>query len=331
MIFRGVFSERSSFYPCKPSQNHPRPFSFYKTMEDKPHAELPHSHGASDNIRVSFFLNLAFTVVEIIGGLYTNSMAILSDALHDLGDSLSLGMAWYLERVSNKKPNASFTYGFKRFSTLSALINANVLVVGSLIILYHAIPRLFNPEPVNAGGVFVLALLGVVFNGLAVLRLKKGSSLNERVVMLHLLEDVLGWVAILIGSVIMWFWDVPWLDPLLSIAIALFVLRNAVKNLRQTLRIFLQAVPNQYSLQVVTNLIMSVPEVKGVHNVNLWSLDGEYQVLTAHVVVSPDVSLQESEEIKEACRKIVKNEKIQHITLEIETNEGECEVPNFTR
>ena len=290
-----------------------------------------HIHGASDNIRVSFFLNLAFTVVEIIGGLYTNSMAILSDALHDLGDSLSLGMAWYLERVSNRKPNDSFTYGFKRFSTLSALINANVLVVGSVIILYHAIPRLFNPEPVNASGMFVLALLGVLFNGLAVLRLKKGTSLNERVVMLHLLEDVLGWVAILVGSIAMYFWDLPWLDPLLSIAIALFVLRNAIRNLRQTLRIFLQAVPNQYSLQVVTNLILSVPKVKGVHNVNLWSLDGEFQVLTAHVVVAPEVSLQESEQVKEACKRVVKNEKIQHITLEMESHDGECEVPEFTR
>ena len=290
-----------------------------------------HIHGASDNIRVSFFLNLAFTVVEIIGGLYTNSMAILSDALHDLGDSLSLGMAWYLERVSNRKPNDSFTYGFKRFSTLSALINANVLVVGSVIILYHAIPRLFNPEPVNASGMFVLALLGVLFNGLAVLRLKKGTSLNERVVMLHLLEDVLGWVAILVGSIAMYFWDLPWLDPLLSIAIALFVLRNAIRNLRQTLRIFLQAVPNQYSLQVVTNLILSVPKVKGVHNVNLWSLDGEFQVLTAHVVVAPEVSLQESEQVKEACKRVVKNEKIQHITLEMESHDGVCEVPEFTR
>ena len=190
-----------------------------------------HSHNHSEgNIKIAFFLNLGFTIVEIIGGLYTNSLAILSDALHDLGDSLSLGLSWYFQRLSKKGSTKKFSYGYKRFSLLGAIINSIVLVVGSIFILSKAIPELFNPEETNAQGMLYLAILGVVVNGAAVFKLRKGKSLNEKVVSLHLLEDVLGWVAVLIGSIVMIYFDLPFVDPLLSILISIFVLYNVYRN-----------------------------------------------------------------------------------------------------
>ena len=172
------------------------------------HHHHDHSHDTG-NIKVAFFLNLSFTIIEIIGGLMTNSMAILADALHDLGDSLSLGISWFLEKVSEKKPDETFTFGYARFSLLAAFINSMVLIVGSTIILYHVIPRLLNPEPVEASGMLLLSILGIVMNGLAVLRLKKGSSMNEKVVTWHLMEDILGWVVVLVASIVLMFVDWP--------------------------------------------------------------------------------------------------------------------------
>ena len=186
------------------------------------HHHHEHDH-AEGNIRVAFFLNVGFALIELIGGLYTNSLAILSDALHDLGDSLSLGLSWYFQKISKKGRTKNFSYGYKRFSLLAAIINSIVLVTGSIIIITHAIPKLLSPTETNSKGMLLLAILGIVINGAAVLRLQKGKSLNEKVVSLHLLEDVLGWVAILIGSIFMMYFDAPFLDPLLSIGITLFV------------------------------------------------------------------------------------------------------------
>ena len=192
-----------------------------------------HHHHAIKNLKVAFALNFTFTFIEVIGGFLTNSIAILSDALHDLGDTLAIGLSWYFQKLSGKSRSQKFSYGYKRFSLVSALISAIILLVGSVLIIYKAIPRLINPEIVHVKGMFVIAILGVLVNGIAVLRLKKGHSSNERVVMLHLLEDVLGWLAVLFGSVLMYFFDWPIIDPILSIMIATFILWNALKNIKE--------------------------------------------------------------------------------------------------
>src|SRR5574344_1135248 len=183
-----------------------------------------HTQGGNNNIAVAFFLNFSFTIIELVGGLITNSVAILSDALHDFGDSISLALAWYFDKLSRHTPNARYSYGYKRFALLGALINAVVLLVGSLFVIYECVLRMIHPQPVVVQGMFWLAILGVVINGIAVLRTRKDAGVNERVVSLHMLEDVLGWIAVLIVSVVMLFVDVPILDPILSVCIALFVL-----------------------------------------------------------------------------------------------------------
>ncbi|HEY1114932.1 MAG TPA: cation diffusion facilitator family transporter, partial [Chitinophagaceae bacterium] len=200
-----------------------------------------HSHAhATGNIAVAFFLNTAFALIELVGGLLTNSVAILSDALHDFGDSLSLGTAWYFQKKSKKTRTEHYTYGYRRFSLVGAFVNAMVLIVGSIFIIREAVERLFRPEPADARGMLLLALLGIVVNGVAMLQLRKGGSINERVVSLHFLEDVLGWVAVLVGAVVMLFADLPVIDPVLSLAIASFVLFNVYRNIKPAFKIILQ-------------------------------------------------------------------------------------------
>jgi len=215
--------------------------------------EHKHEHSLkSKNIRFAFFANFFFTILEIVGGLLTNSVAILSDALHDLGDTVSLGLAWYFERVAKKKADQRFSFGYARFSLLGALVNSFVLLGGSVFILSKAIPRLLQPQEVHETGMLFLSVIGIAVNGVAVLRLKKGQSLNEKVVSWHLLEDVLGWIAVFVVSLLLLFFDLPILDPLLSIGITLFVLYNVVKNLKEVLRIFLKGVPSHLSISGFT-------------------------------------------------------------------------------
>ena len=212
------------------------------------HDHNNHQHADLGNIRLAFFLNLVFTIIEIFGGLWTNSLAILADAIHDLGDSFALGSAWFLERLSMKKGDALYSYGYRRFSLLGALISATVLILGSVFILLHAIPRIFDPQHSYAPGMVLFALMGIAVNGAAVLRLKGSTGINAKMVTWHLLEDVLGWAAVLAVSLILLIRDIPFLDPLLSCLITAYVLFNVLKNLGKTFGVFMQGVPEGVDL-----------------------------------------------------------------------------------
>lgn len=288
-----------------------------------------HIHPITENLKVAFFLNLTFTIIEFIGGWLTNSMAIMSDAVHDLGDTFGIGSALYFEKISTKKRDQTYSYGYKRFSSLSALINSIILLTGSIVILIETIPRLISPSEVHSQGMLGLAILGVVMNGLAVLKLKKGgNSLNQKAVMLHLLEDALGWVAVLIGSIIIYFTNWFWIDPLLSLGISLFVLYNAGKNLLSVFRIFLQAIPKDIDLDKIKNEVLKIRHVIGAHDCHLWSMDGQFHVLTIHAVVEEKMSLTSIVEIKKSIRTVLKKFNIHHATIEIEEKSEKCELEN---
>jgi len=283
-----------------------------------------HTHHGTRNIKYAFLINLGFTFIELVGGILTNSVAILSDALHDLGDSVGLGLAWFLERVSHKKRDTRFTYGYRRFSLLSAYINSIILIVGSMLILYISIPRLFNPMQPDLDGMFFLAILGIVFNGISAFKLRSGATLNQRVVSWHLMEDVLGWVAILIISVVMRFWSVPILDPAFSILITVIILFGVFKNFQKTLKIFLQAKPDNIEVQELEELLVAVAGVNSVHDTHLWTMDGDYLVMTVHVVVDDGINEEHILRIKSKIKEIVREWKIQHITIEIEYEREKC-------
>lgn len=283
-----------------------------------------HGHSSSKNIAVAFFLNLGFSIFEFVGGLYTNSVAITSDALHDLGDAVSLGVSWYFERVSRRGPSAKFSYGRRRFSVMAAIINSLVLLAGSMVILWESVPRLWNPVATDAVGMFWFAVVGIVVNGVAVLRLRGGESLNERVVGLHLLEDVLGWAAVLVGSVVIYFFDVPIVDPLLSVGITLFILWNVYRNLRSAARVILQAVPEGVDVVAVRDALALVAGVKSVHDLHVWSMDGEYMVLSVHVQV---VEGADYVVVKRQVRDMLAAKyDIEHATIEVDGPGCECEM-----
>ena len=289
-----------------------------------------HKHHYSDvkNIKVAFFLNLSFTIIEIIGGILTNSVAILSDAVHDLGDSVTLGLSWYFQKLSKKPRTKVYTYGYKRFSLLGALINSIILLVGSVVILFHAIPRLFNPQQPDTKGMLILAIIGVIVNGLAVLRLRKGSSINEKVVSLHLMEDVLGWLAVLIGALIMNFVDAPIIDPILSLAISLYIFFNVFRNMREGLRIILQGSPSKLDIDEVENILLTMINVDSVHDLHAWTIDGEFNILTIHVVLKEDISLEKQQKLKIDIRESMLRLGVQHCTIEFELQDEDCEMDN---
>ncbi|WP_018968861.1 cation diffusion facilitator family transporter [Rubritalea marina] len=281
-----------------------------------------HHHGSSDNLKIAFFLNLGFTIIEIIGGMFTNSIAILTDALHDAGDTASLGLAWYFEKLSSRKRNEQHTYGYKRFRLLGGLITGVVLVIGLSFILWKAIERLMTPEPVNAPGMMALAVLGIIINGAAVLRVKKGTSLTEKVVSWHLIEDTLGWAAVLIGAGIMVLWDLPIIDPILSIGISLFVLWNVCRNLKQVILVFLQTTPESFDLADFEKQVVTIPGVLSTHHTHSWSLDGESHVLSTHLVMESNTDRPAILTTKDRVVDLLKEHHFEHITIEVEL---ECE------
>ena len=285
-----------------------------------------HHRGTEANLRTALFLNLAFTMLEIVGGLMTNSVAILSDAVHDLGDTLALGLAWQLDRVAQRGGDHQFSYGYRRFSLLGAIISTVVLIIGSIIILLEAIPRLFAPEQANAQGMFIFALVGVAVNGLAALRLRGEKTLNARAIAWHLIEDVLGWVAVLIVSIVLFFTDLYILDPLLSILITIYILYNVLKNLGQTLAVFLQAVPENVDVALIDERLNEIEHVCSAHHTHVWSLDGEHHVLTSHIVVDEDVSKEQVVCIRKAVLELVHELAFAHSTIEIEFGEDDCGV-----
>ncbi|HEY4696018.1 MAG TPA: cation diffusion facilitator family transporter [Candidatus Hydromicrobium sp.] len=281
---------------------------------------------STSNIRIAFFLNLGFTIIEIIGGLWTNSLAIISDALHDLGDSFSLGLSWVLEKYSKKKKDEKYSYGYRRYSLLAALINGLILILGSIYVLSQAIPRIFNPEQLNAKGMLFFAIGGVVINGIAALRLRKGRSLNERIITLHLLDDILGWTAVLIISIIMIFKNIPILDPILSMLITIYILYKVVVNLKRTFSIFLQAVPVGISIKEIEDKLRKIDKVVNIHHTHIWSIDSLNNVLTTHIVVKDNTTTDEVTGIKREVKEIIGSLNLRHSTIEIEFESEFCKL-----
>jgi len=272
------------------------------------------------NILIAFILNLSFSLIEIIGGILTNSVSIMSDAIHDFGDALSIGISLLLEKVSKKKPDDNYTYGYMRYSILGALITTIILTIGSIMVIISGVNRMFNPVEINYNGMIVFALLGVIINFLAVYFTRGGDSMNQRAVNLHMLEDVFGWFVVLIGGILMKYTDIRIIDSLMSIGLALFILVHAFKNLKEILDLFLEKTPRNISINELKEHLMKIKEVKDVHHIHVWSMDGVNNYATMHaVIVSEDVV-----KVKKKIREEMLEHGIVHTTIEVE-NDLECE------
>ena len=275
-----------------------------------------HSDTTGKNILSAFFINLTFTVISLIGGWLTNSIAIISDSIHDLGCTLSIALAWIFERIASHKPTAKFSFGYRRFTLLGAFINAFILLCGSSIVVYESIVRIASPEEVNAKGMLWFAILAIVFKGLAVWRTWKGTSVNQRMVSLHLLGDCLGWVVVLLVSIVMIFVKIPLLDPILSVCISIYIFYNVVRSLIIAFRIVLEGVPTAIDYTTLKNEITALTGIDTLHELHVWSMDNEVHV--AEVTLSTThTSIYEVENLKESVRELLTRYNIKRSVIEV--------------
>ena len=280
-----------------------------------------HNHHKQNNILVAVALNVSFTIVEIIGGLLTNSVAILSDALHDAGDSIALISSYFAEKKATQGRDQKRTFGYARVSLFSAVLNAAVLLGGSVFILIEAVKRLYSPEPVVSLGMIGLAVFGVIVNYIGYRRLVGGESVNEGVLRWHLLEDVLGWSVLLVGSIIIYFTGWFVIDPIITVGYTLFILWGVAKSLQKAGNIFMQGVPTHIDIDEITGAVKEVGGVVDIHDVHIWSLDGEQDILTAHVVLT-DEALQNGQKIREKIKAKLEGYHIEHSTIELEDKQS---------
>ena len=271
------------------------------------------------NILIAFILNLAFSIFEFFGGILTGSVAILSDAVHDIGDAASIGLSYFFEKKSKKQPDEHYTYGYARYSVLGSVITTLILLVGSVLVIVKAIDRFITPTEIDYNGMIIFGVFGVAINLVAAIITRHGDSLNQKAVNLHMLEDVLGWIVVLVGAIVMRFTDISVIDPIISIAVAAFIFINALKNLKEAIDLFLEKAPQSIDTQELKKHIQSLEGVLDVHHIHLWSIDGHNNYITMHVVVNGDHG-----EIKRSIRQELLEHGIGHATLELESKQDNC-------
>ena len=271
------------------------------------------------NILIAFIFNLLFSIFEGFCGFLAGSVAIVSDALHDIGDAISIGISYFLEKKSKKQPDERYTYGYARFSVVGSIITTFILVIGSFIVIFNAIKRIISPIQINYDSMIVIAIIGVIVNFIAAFFTHKGDTLNQKAVNLHMIEDLLGWIVVLVGAIIMKFTNLSIIDPIMSIGVAVFILIHSVKNLKEVLNIFLEKIPDGITIREIKEHILEIDGVIDVHHIHIWSMDGINNFATMHIITD-----SEAHSIKEKIRKELNNHKIFHTTLELETPNEDC-------
>ena len=266
------------------------------------------------NILIAFLLNISFSIFEILGGIITGSVAIISDSIHDLGDALSIGISYFLEKKSKKKADNKYTYGYIRYSVLGGVITTTILLAGSILVIIGAIKRLFNPVEINYDGMILFAVIGVILNFIAAYVTRKGDSINQKSVNLHMLEDVLGWIIVLIGSIIMHFTNISMIDSIMSIGVSLFILINSLKNLKKVLDLFLEKTPKDIDIEEIKKHLLEIKDIEDIHHIHVWSIDGYKNYATMHIVTKS----KNIKELKNKIRKELEEHNICHSILETE-------------
>lgn len=271
------------------------------------------------NILIAFILNLGFSVFEFLGGLFIGSVAIVSDAIHDAGDAMSIGIAFFLERKSRHKPDESHTYGYLRYSVLGSLLTTFILLAGSVAVICNAVNRIISPIPINYNGMIVFAVIGAAVNFAAAFFTREGDSLNQKAVNLHMLEDVLGWVVVLIGAVVMRFTNLTVIDPIMSIGVAVFILYNAARNLKEVADLFLEKTPKNLDITQLEQHLSQIDGVLDIHHLHVRSLDGYRHCATMHIRFKGD-----AHRVKDQVRQELAEHGICHTTLELEAEHEHC-------
>ncbi|MFA5474755.1 MAG: cation diffusion facilitator family transporter [Acholeplasmataceae bacterium] len=293
------------------------PAALERAKKENHHHHHHHAHDhSSRNIGIAFLLNLLFSISEFVFGAIFNSIAIMSDAVHDLGDAFSIGIAWILQRMSKKEPDEKYKDGYGRFSVLGALFTGLFLIGGSIFMIARSIPRLINPQAVNYDGMLIFAVIAIFINVFAWYLMNRGHSKNEKMLSYHMLEDVLGWVAVLAVSIILRFTDWYILDPILGILIASFILYKASPEFLDSLKVFLNRVPVDVDLIELEKAILQVEGVHKITNIHTHSLDGEENMFAATLFVGTN-KIEEINAIKNQVRTLLIQYEMTQSTLEV--------------
>ena len=267
------------------------------------------------SVWLAFFLNLSFAIVEFIAGGIFGSSAVLADSVHDFGDAIAIGISAFLESISNRKEDSHYTLGYKRFSLLGAMVTAVILMTGSGMVILENMVKLFHPQPVNEEGLLWLGIIAISVNVLASLVIRKGQTKNESILSLHFLEDTLGWVAVILMAIVLKYTDWYILDPLLSLAISLFILSKAIPRFWSTLRIFLDAVPEGVNIQKIKTDLAELDHVASINQLNLWTMDGLEKNAIVHVCLE---HVKHMEVCKESIRTLLNERGFQNVTIEVD-------------
>lgn len=291
----------------------------------------------SEKTFFGLLVNFFFSIFELVGGLFTGSAAILSDAVHDMGDAISLGFSIYFGKKAHHGPDKKYTYGYSRFSILGVFVTTVILIVGAVFMIYLSVLRIFTPTSIDLYTMLILSVIGLVINMFATFRTENGrfnviKAIEQKSINGILFEDVVGWIIVLIGTVVMIGTGWLWLDPAMSILISIYLISSSFSSFKKVLELFLEKVPAGESVDVVKYQVLAIPHVKGVHSIHLWSMDGEKLCATMHVVVDGKIvdgvlienSIDNPMNIKKEIRKQLRTTGVKEVTIEIESEGETC-------
>ncbi|MFO8235201.1 MAG: cation diffusion facilitator family transporter [Bacteroidales bacterium] len=270
---------------------------------------------------ISIILNFGITIAEFIGGVLSNSLALLSDALHNLSDAFALLISYFALIVSKRNSTSKNTFGYKRIEILAALLNATILIVISIYLFYEAYERLLNPQPIKGMLMFIVAGIGLIANVVSVLLLHRGSksSLNIKAAYFHLLGDTISSVGVIVASLIIYFTQLYWIDSLLTFLIGIYILYGTYGILKETIEILMQASPSGINIKDVQNKLEEHPQVENIHHIHIWRLSDQQVHFECHADVDKNYSIQETDKIRKELSDILRDSfDIHHITIQME-------------
>jgi cobalt-zinc-cadmium efflux system protein len=282
-----------------------------------------HDKDTEKNLLISTLLNLFIALAEVAGGIISNSLALISDALHNLGDTSALFIAYVANMISKKDHTQKKTFGYKRIEILAALFNAVILVVIIVYLFIEAYKRLYHPEPVKGLVMFIVASIGFLANLLSVVLLKKHSdkNINIRAAYLHLLGDTLSSILVILSAILIYFFNLFWIDPVVTILLGLYLLKETYVILKEALDILMQATPPGLDLAEVKKALEEITEIDNIHHVHAWNLSDRVVHFECHVDVASDLRISETESLSEKIHALLKNKfNITHVTLQYEYN-----------
>ncbi len=298
-----------------------------KEIENTVNEKVNFINKTPENIKIAFLLNLAFSIVEAIGGILTNSISIISDSLHNLGDSITIGINYIFEKKSKKLPNKEYSYGYLRYTMLGSLIASFILLVGSVIIIYNVVPRLIKPLSVNYDAMIIFGIFGLLINLYATIKIMRSKDKDKKI-NTHMIEDTVIWLFILTGSICIKVFDLVIIDPILSLLIAVYILYQVYKYMKNIYNIFMEKVPKNVKIDEIKKDIESNENIDNVHHIHIWSMDGVNNYMTAHIHLNKILNEEEIINTKNDVKNKLKEDKINHITLEVEYFNEKCDSSN---